>query len=124
MPAPEETRRVERIAVKIPVTIRIDPSMKKDFTLAQKELNVSTADMSTTGMSIISSVYIPDGLVLNIELDASSIYPEKGKENNKIKLVGEVVSSRMTGGRYRLGILIKEMNEEDKSAIVKFIRAV
>lgn len=121
MPTPEETRRVERVAVKIPIAIKIEPSMEKDFTLAQREVSASTVDMSATGMSVLSSVYIPEGIALVIEFEAQSICPEKEKEGSKIRLKGEVVSSRMMKGQYRLGILIKEISDEDKSAIVKFI---
>lgn len=123
MQNPDETRRVERVAVKISVVSKVDPAMEKEFTLSQKELQATIIDMSATGLGILSSVYIPDGIILDMEMDAQSIRPEKGKENNKIKLTGEVVSSRMQGGQYRLGILVKNINEEDKAAILKFIRA-
>lgn len=124
MPAPDETRRVQRIGVKIPLKMKVHSSMENDFTLTEKEQSSSTVDMSATGMGIMSGVYIPDGVLLEIELDGHSIYPDKGKAGNTIKLTGEVVSSRMLGGLYRLGILVKEINEADKNAILKFIESV
>lgn len=122
MASPDETRRIERVAVKIPVRVKIDPSMEKDFTLSQRELDMTVVDMSPTGLGVTSSVYIPDGIVLIADMDAQMIRPERGKENNRIRLTGEVVSSRMIGGQYRLGILVKEIGDEDKSAILKFIK--
>jgi len=124
MPAPDETRRVQRIGVKIALKMKVHSSMEDDFTLAEKEQSSSTVDMSATGMGIMSGVYVPDGVLLEIELDAHSIYPDKGQAGNTIKLTGEVVSSRMLGGLYRLGILVKEISEADKKAILKFIGSV
>lgn len=119
----EETRRVDRIAVKIPVTIRVNPSLEKDFKLGQKELHLSTLNMSATGMGILSNVYVPEGVILDVEFDTQSLVG-KDKENKKIKLTGEVVSVRMQGGQYRLGILIKEIDPDSKSIILKLINAV
>lgn len=121
MSTPEETRRVKRVSVKIPLIFKIHPSMEKDITLTQREASGYTSDISTTGIGIVSNIYIPEGVLLSIQLDRSLIYPEGGKPNNFLRLTGEVTSSKMDGGEYRLGVLFKELREQDKSAIKKFL---
>lgn len=123
MPTPEETRSVKRVSVKIPLSFKIHPSMERDLTLAQREVSAYTSDMSIAGMGIISSIYVPEGVLLSIQLEGSLMYPERGKENNLLRLTGEVASSKMDSGQYRLGILLKEIPEQDKSALKKFIES-
>jgi hypothetical protein len=114
MLTPDETRRVERVAVKMPVIIKIHPSMEKDFTLAQKEINAVTIDISATGIGVLSNVYIQDGVLLIVQI--------AGEGGNKIDFVGEVMSSRMAGKQYRLGIIIKEINDNNKAEIMKLMK--
>lgn len=123
MSSNEETRRTGRVAVKIPVKVRVNPSSEKDFRIAQRELYLSAIEVSVTGMGILSNVYVPEGVILDIEFDTKSLF-EKEKENRQVKITGEVVSSRMYGGQYRLGILFKEISPDDKSTIRKFTGAV
>jgi len=119
----DETRKVKRVETNIPVIVKIDPSMEKEFTLTQKELKETIVDMSTTGMGIISDVYIPEGILLLVDLDGKTIHPNKDTENNRIKLKAEVMSCRMLGGKYRVGVMIKSINDDDKEAIIKFIES-
>lgn len=123
MPSPEETRRVKRVSAKIPLSFMIHTSMEKDLTLAQHELSAYTVDISATGMGIISSVYVPEGALLSIQLDGNLISPERGKQENYLDITGEVASSKMETGQYRLGILFKELSEQDKTALKKFIES-
>jgi hypothetical protein len=110
---PDETRKVERMAVKIPVNIKVHPSMEKDFTLAQKEIIAVVIDVSASGIGVLSNIYIQEGLMVVIEM---------GEGVNKINFEGEVMSSRMAGRQYRVGISIKKIGERDKGKIVSLLR--
>ena len=123
MSTPDETRKVKRLAVNIPIVIKIDPSMEKDFTLSQKELEETVVDISAEGMGILSDVYMPEGVLLIVDLDARSICPDRGSENNRINFTSEIMSCRMSGGKYRVGLMIKDMKNEDKEALLKFIES-
>lgn len=120
MPAPDETRKVQRVTVKIPATISIHPSMEKDFTLAEKEIAITIVDVSANGLGIMSGVYIPEKIILNIVFEKKFACPEI-KDDAKMVLNGEAVSSRMTGGMYRIGISLQGMSEEDKNIMKKFL---
>lgn len=115
MPTPDETRRVERIAVKIPITMTIHPSMEKDFTLAQKTINAVTIDVSATGIGVLSNVYIQEGILLVAEINIGG---------SRVDFTGEVMSSRMVGKQYRLGIIIKEISENNRTAIMNLLKSV
>lgn len=107
--------------MKIPLTLTIDPAMEKDFTLAQRELTGNTVDLCKNGLGIVVDVYIPEGILINLELNAQAIYPDRDPQKSMIKLTGEVRSCQMTENQYRLGILIKKILEDDKEALANFI---
>lgn len=119
MPTPEETRHGQRTVIQIPASFSVAPAMERDFTLAQKEITAAAVDLSPAGLGIVSPVYLPEKLLLHIELDANQIYPDKEKE--RIEFTGEVHSCHMVDGKYRIGILIKGMRTEDLQAIRKFL---
>ncbi len=122
MPTPEETRHGQRTAIQIPVLFSVAPSMEKDFTLAQREITAAAVDLSPAGLGIVSPVYLPQKVLLDIKLDAKQIYPNK--EKGELSFSGEVHSCHMSDGKYRIGILIKEIDTKDKQAIRKFLESL
>jgi len=123
MSVPDETRKVKRININVPLTFRIHPSMEKQITLSQHEVTAHTVDISSTGIGLITNLYIPAGAILSIQIARNIFYPKETVEDKYVQLTGEVTSARMEEGKYRLGILLKELSEENRIAIKKIMES-
>ncbi len=116
----DETRSSERIPTTVNVQYEVHESMKNSFPFAARKLTSTLTDISATGCSITTNVFIPKNVLLNLEIDGAIFYPEDPKR--VIQATGRVCNSRnISKDTYRLGIFFEKILKEEKDAIKHFV---
>lgn len=116
----DETRGSERVPTAVKVSYEIHESMKSSFPFSAKKLESSVTDVSAAGCALMSNVYIPKNVVLNLEIDGSVFFPDE--PGRVIKVVARVCNSRnISKDTYRLGIFFEKIEKVDKDAIRHFV---
>ncbi len=115
----DETRGSERISAAIQVTYEVHESMKGSVPFSDKKHSADIVDISATGCSIRSNVFVPKNILLNMEIDGTQFY-EGGKKI--INATGKICNCRnISKDSYRLGISFEKISAEDKQAIKRFV---
>jgi c-di-GMP-binding flagellar brake protein YcgR len=123
--AQPESRKFKRIRVNLAVVYRVDRPAKARLIVGTKELRATMVDLSEAGISFLTECSIPIGSLLvmkftlfNLEKDDVSFY-------GPMEILGEVRYSMLLGAsEYRLGILFKRIEAQDKQEISNFLKRV
>ncbi|MFH1779336.1 MAG: PilZ domain-containing protein [Candidatus Omnitrophota bacterium] len=112
-----ETRSAVRVALNASVTLKVDSAMKDQIRLLQEEQKANVADISTSGVGIISPVFFPKGAILGIQMDGATL-----KMKKPINIKGEVrYCSPQPGKKYRMGIKFIEIEDEIMNKIKEYV---
>ena len=98
----DETRGNERIPTAVNVQYEVHESMKSSFPFATQKLSSTLTDISASGCAIMTNVFIPKNVLLNLEIEGGTFYPDDPKK--VIQVTGRVCNSRnISKDTYRLG---------------------
>jgi c-di-GMP-binding flagellar brake protein YcgR len=119
-----EKRKYKRLKIHLDVFYQIDRPPFARICMEDKEIEAIALDLSEGGLAILTKHDIPVLSLLSIELMLDKVdHKAYLKSYESIKTKGEVRSNILTKeGKHHLGISFKDINEEDKSKIAKFIR--
>jgi|SRR3989338_1614995 len=116
----DETRGNERIPTAVNVQYEVHESMKSSFPFATQKLSSTLTDISASGCAIMTNVFIPKNVLLNLEIEGGTFYPDDPKK--VIQVTGRVCNSRnISKDTYRLGVFFEKIAKEDKDAINHFV---
>lgn len=113
------TRKVLRRQVEVSVNLKVHESSAKEVMFLDKQIKAKTSDVSNNGLGIYSPIYIPEGACLEMELESTPFFAEK---KGPVHLVAKVTTSIMTGDKYRVGLQFVKISDEDKEAIINYIK--
>ena len=116
-----ETRREPRIRVTAKAQIRINPTMQETVHLAKDQIDARLVDISLHGVGFISSVFLPVGVTLDLDLYKTSLENPDAPLEGPFRVTGEVVYARPLGKECRIGMRITQMDEVVNQFLQKFI---
>lgn len=114
-----ETRRAPRVNISLKVTSSINKELGQKFSLsADKAFEVDAVDISSLGMGIVAKFFLPQKLVINLEIDGKPFRLDK-----PMHLKGEVRYCRyIEASTYRCGVKFIDIPKEYQEKISKFIK--
>lgn len=116
----DETRSSERIPTAVKITYDVHESMRGSFPFSAQKLTSNVVDISATGCAMLTNVYIPKNVLLNLEIEGALFFPDDPQRI--IKATGRVCNSRnISKDAYRLGVFFEQITKEDKDAIKHFV---
>lgn len=120
-----ERRQFDRLKVNITVVYQVDKPIKVKMLVGKEEVEAAILDLSEGGISILTEYNIPAYTHLSIEF---MLYRLEKATNFKLyaslRVKGEVkYSFASEGNKYRLGVCFKDLDDESKSMIAKFVKA-
>ena len=87
------------------------------------DLDALMLDLSEAGMSMVCGFDLPRGSQLHIKFNFIDLFRSGQDRSRRLELTGKVVShTELSSGNYRTGISFNKISDEDKAAIVHFIR--
>ena len=125
-----ETRRGTRQPITVQIQIRVNPAMKGTVHLSKDLVEAQLVDISALGVGMTSSVFLPKGILVDIELPRSALaVPEKpppaaaGPAEGSMSITGQIVYARPEGNGCRMGLSITQVAEPDRLLIEHFVTA-
>lgn len=118
-----ENRRHKRLRVNLSVVYRIDRPAKVRLTIGNKDTRATMLDLSEGGISFLTGLDIPRGSLLQIKFTLFTLEKDDVSFYGPIEITGEVrYNMPLSGSEYRIGILFKQLDEDDKREILSFIK--
>lgn len=113
-----ETRSSHRTKFKMTVHCKIADIPGQQVALAGgNRFEVDAFDISKTGLGVFSNVYLPKGVIVELDLKSGAF-----KLHKEMKLEGEVMYCRSIGAnKYKCGFHFKGVNNIHKRAILRFL---
>jgi len=115
-----ETRAASRIDLKLKVICKIHENFCRKFGLARGDVfELTTVDISESGIGVISEYFLPTGLILELEIEGVPFGAEK-----IMKIKGEIrycIYKKNAG--YRCGIKFLNILDEYQKNIAKLVSA-
>ena len=121
-----ETRRESRRPITLRVSVRVNPAFSETVQLAKESIEGRLADISIIGIGLISSVFLPPGVLIDIELprpalaDPNASGPAKPAEG-PMPITGKVVYARPFGSQCRIGVSFTHIEEADRLLIQEYV---
>ena len=120
-----ENRKFRRARVNLSVIYRVDKPAKVRLTLGAKEFRSTMVDLSEGGISLLIDHDIPAGSQLMIKFTLFNLEKEDVSFYGPMEILGEVRYNIPLGGReYRIGILFRRLEEQDRREIVNFLNRI
>lgn len=119
-----DTRRFKRLKVDVPVTFHVESETVR--LRDKKDVQGAIRDLSAGGAAIITSVFIPKGSVVIIDIDLRELMP-KFKEpiridSRVIHTQARVISLKVgTEKTFRMGVQFLKLTAEQQAIIVEFV---
>ena len=118
-----DRRRDKRVKVNFIVGFLVCKPLEVHMSVENKQTDAVMADLSKSGMAIISSSSLPKAATLELDFTLVTPYRIDGKIITKMKIEGNVVNRADLGeNKYRLGIEFTKIDEKDRAAIVDFVK--
>jgi len=116
-----ESRRVPRAPFAAKIRMKISRRMRGKITLMEETILGETIDISTLGVGIYCSIFLPKGVKLNAKISSGAL---GAKEKNNLAFVGIVKNGRMAAGRtdYRLGIEFERIAKRNLKLIEAYVK--
>lgn len=112
-----ETRGAVRIKLDADATLEVNGATKEQIRLLQEEQKAVIADVSISGLGVISPVFFPKGVTLRIQMDGATFNMDK-----PINVRGEVRYCKPGGERkYKLGIKFIEIEDKVLNKIKEYV---
>lgn len=90
--------------------------------IENQEIRATMIDLSEGGVSILTSHDIPEGTVLSMKFTLFRVDNDDVSFYGPMDIVGEVrYHHALANNEYRLGILFRKVEEEDRGEIANFI---
>jgi c-di-GMP-binding flagellar brake protein YcgR len=121
-----ERRSHTRVKASFIVTYKINEPLHVTITINKREIPALMVDLSEGGMAIVTEYEIPASTTLLINFTLINIALKNDSERIRtMDLLGEVrYQIPLKRNERRLGIYFTKIEEEDKTAIKKFVEAV
>jgi c-di-GMP-binding flagellar brake protein YcgR len=120
----KERRRFKRMRINLAVTYRIDKPLSVRMTVGNREIRATMLDISEGGISALTNYNVPPLSVVFIKFTLFRVEDEDVSFYGPMEITGEVLYSSFLGGNeYRVGVHFKHIKQEDKAAIVNFIKS-
>ena len=117
MPMGMESRAGARISINATLTVDVDTGGKGNVRFLREPQKAVIADISAVGIGAVSSIFLPKGAVLTIDMDAPAFKTEK-----PARIKGEICYCRPTkDGKYRLGIKFVEIDKTLLDKIKEYV---
>lgn len=121
-----ETRREPRRPIALQVRVRVNPAFTETVQLAKETIEGRLADISVIGIGLISSVFLPPGVLIDIELPRSALAdpnaPAQGKlTEGAVPITGKVVYAKPFGSQCRIGVSFTHIEEADRLLIQAYV---
>lgn len=113
------TRKITRRETDADIKLKMHESSKRDVKLLKDDIKARMHDISDNGIGIRTSVYIPEGVCMELELDNSCFSPEA---KGSVHIVAKVTSCVMAEDGYRIGLQFIEISGKDREVIKKYIQ--
>ena len=119
----KENRRHSRLRVNLSVVYRIDRPAKVRLTIGNKEIRATMLDLSEGGISFLTDHDLPRNSLLQIKFTLFTLEKDDVSFYGPIAITGEVrYNMPLSGSEYRIGILFRQLEEEDRKEIISFIK--
>jgi len=121
--AKKESRRSRRVRVKIPVSYKLDDSVRSMVSIGADTVQAETVNVSVLGISIHSPFLLPPGIRIRVELDRKPFLAEGDNEKTEpIRALGKIVGIRSAKDKIRLSVMFSEIAPEDKALIAAYVK--
>jgi len=106
--------------------VRVNPAFSETVQLAKETIEGRLADISIIGIGLISSVFLPPGVLIDIELprlylaDLNASGPGKAAEGS-MPITGKVVYARPFASQCRIGVSFTHIEEADRILIQAYV---
>ncbi len=123
---PFETRREPRRPITLQVRVRVNPAFTETVQLAKETIEGRLADISVIGIGLISSVFFPPGVLIDIDLprpalsDPNAPAQEKPVEGS-MRITGKVAYAKPFGSQCRIGVSLTHIEEADRRLIQAYV---
>ena len=121
-----ETRRELRRPITLRVSVRVNPAFSETVQLAKESIEGRLADISVIGIGLISPVFLPPGVLIDIELprpalaDPNALDPGKSAEGS-ISITAKVAYAKPFGSQCRIGVSFIHIEEADRALIQAYV---
>jgi len=119
-----ERRKFKRLRVNFTVIFQVDRPLVARMTLGwRKEVEALMLDLSEGGMAIVTNYNIPPETILSIKFTLINLTLSSARRIRIMRMTGQVRYNIPTGKKeHRLGVCFIEIDEEDRSAVVDFVK--
>lgn len=120
---PGQERRVfKRLRVNLAIVFRVDKTSKTRMQIENQEIRATMIDLSEGGLSILTNHDIPEGSLLTMKFTLFKVDSEDVSFYGPMDIVGEVrYHHALSNNEYRLGIVFKKVDTQDRGEIASFI---
>lgn len=120
-----DRRRHKRVKVNFIVIYHVRKPLKILMFIGYREFSALMLDLSEGGMAITTNYDIPVSTILLIKFTLINTFADKDDRVRSMEITGEVRNNALLEkNEHRLGICFTQITEEDKSAIVNFVKNV
>jgi c-di-GMP-binding flagellar brake protein YcgR len=120
-----ENRQFRRIRVNMAVVYRVDRPAKARLTIGAKELRATMVDLSEGGISFLGNYDLAVNSLLQMKFTLFNLEKEDVSFYGPMEITGEVRYCMPLGGsEFRIGILFKQIAEQDRQEIVNFLKRI
>ncbi|MCX5701862.1 MAG: PilZ domain-containing protein [Candidatus Omnitrophica bacterium] len=119
-----ERRKFKRLRVNFTVVYQVDRPLVARMTLGwRKEVEALMLDLSEGGMAIVTNYNIPPETILSLKFTLINLTLSSEKRIRIMRMTAQVRYNIPTGKKeHRLGVCFLEIEEEDRLAIVDFVK--
>ncbi|OIO36790.1 MAG: hypothetical protein AUJ74_00710 [Candidatus Omnitrophica bacterium CG1_02_44_16] len=118
-----DRRKDKRVKVNFIVGFLVCKPLEVHMSVENKQAQAAMADLSKSGMAIVSDHDLPEAAALEFDFTLVTPYRIDGKAVTKMKIEGNVVNRADLGeNKYRLGIEFTKIAEKDEAAIADFVK--
>ena len=118
-----ERRKFKRLKANFIVIYRVDKPLEVVMVVGTREITALMLDMSEGGMAILTGYNIPMQTIIYLKFTLINPYVFTDDRIRTMEITGEVrYNARLENNEYRLGIYFMRISDEDKAAIVSFVK--
>ncbi len=119
------TRKETRVSLTIQIRVQINPAMRETIHLAKEKIEAQVVNLSVHGIGIVSRVFLPKGLVLDVELPrAPFAKTQKTAAEGSMQITGQVAYAKSEKNLCRMGIHFTSIEKKDLRFIERFLSSL